>query len=177
VSGARPTFAGADSDRVLAGRLVHRLFQFCGGADGDQAEWRTRADRLLSDDERSTSDDVDSVIAEAVDLFARLRERADVRAAIEAGPCFYEVPFSIWTTTGDGLVGGEALGGDDGPVVVRGVIDCLVVPEAGDVVVLDFKTGTPRESDERQMAIYVEAARRAFPGREVQGRLVYAGEM
>jgi hypothetical protein len=39
---------------------------------------------------------------------------------------------------------------------------------------LDFKTGAPRESDQRQLEIYVAAARALFPGSSVTGQLVYA---
>jgi ATP-dependent helicase/nuclease subunit A len=160
-SGTRRAREASDSDRILAGRLVHRLFQFCGVADGDVTSWRARAERLVTDDERTASEAIDAVIDDAVAMYAALRDRADVRATLESAPCFYEVPFSLWMTL-------------DGPVVIRGVIDCLVVPDVGDIVVLDFKTGMPRESDQRQMAIYEEAARRAFPGREVRGLLAYS---
>ncbi len=153
-----------EADRVLAGRLVHRLFEFGGSSDGDADTWRSRAERLLTDDERSSVEDVGTVIDEAVSAFSALRNRADVRTVLESGPCFFEVPFSL------------ARDAADGPAVVRGVIDCLVVPEGGSVIVLDFKTGTPRDSDERQMEVYVEAIRRAFPGRDVRGRLIYATE-
>lgn len=57
-------------------------------------------------------------------------------------------------------------------VVERGAVDCLIV--AGDAVtVLEFKTGRPRTEHERQLAAYVEAVRQQYPGRPVDGRVIY----
>jgi hypothetical protein len=43
------------------------------------------------------------------------------------------------------------------------------------VTVLELKTGRPAPEHERQLAIYLTAARALFPGTPVEGRLVYAG--
>ena len=61
----------------------------------------------------------------------------------------------------------------DGDRIVHGAIDSLLVGE-GRAWVLEFKTGRPDPSHERQLARYVEAARRLLPGVEVEARLVYA---
>ena len=177
---------GAETDRLLAGRLVHRLFQ-CGGDTIDEddggalapeggprawsrEDWGRRAARLIGDDERYASVDMDQVVEDAVDLFLRLRARDDVRRVLANATCFYEVPFSLWLDSAD-LPLAVSLGA--GPVLVRGVIDCLAQMPSGDVVVLDFKTGTPHPADEGQMRVYVDAARRAFPEVAVTGSLVY----
>jgi ATP-dependent exoDNAse (exonuclease V) beta subunit len=61
----------------------------------------------------------------------------------------------------------------DGDLVVHGAIDSLLVGE-GRAWVVEFKSGRPDPSHERQVAQYVEAARRLLPGIEVEARLVYA---
>ena len=58
--------------------------------------------------------------------------------------------------------------------IVRGSIDCLVRIGDGRVVVVELKTGTRRPEHEAQLALYVDAARALFPGRAVEGLLVYA---
>jgi hypothetical protein len=57
--------------------------------------------------------------------------------------------------------------------VLRGRIDLLVVRDDGGVIVVEFKTGRRRPEHERQLAIYVQAARALYPGRPVDGCLVY----
>jgi ATP-dependent exoDNAse (exonuclease V) beta subunit len=60
--------------------------------------------------------------------------------------------------------------------VLRGVIDCLAFRPQGEVVVVDFKTGTRREADRRQLRAYVDAVRAMYPGASVEGCLVYPEE-
>ncbi|MDO8834540.1 MAG: 3'-5' exonuclease, partial [Vicinamibacterales bacterium] len=181
-SGTVPGTGGPD--RLLAGRLVHRLFQFSGAAASDAggtavgcadlvhpgAGWRVRAARLLTDDERYTADDAEQVIDGAVGLFLALRTRADVQAVLNAAVCHYEVPFSLRFDHADARA---SRNGGRGAVLVRGVIDCLADCPSGDIVVLDFKTGRPQSGDEAQLELYEEAARLVFPGRAVRGMLVY----
>jgi RecB family endonuclease NucS len=59
-------------------------------------------------------------------------------------------------------------------VVLRGNIDCLIRQESGAIVVLEFKTGKRWPVHQRQLDVYVEAARRTFPQAVVEGRLVYS---
>jgi len=61
-----------------------------------------------------------------------------------------------------------------GVTVLRGVIDCLAFRPDGRIVVVDFKTGTRREADRRQLRSYVDAVRAMYPGSRVDGCLVYA---
>jgi RecB family endonuclease NucS len=56
------------------------------------------------------------------------------------------------------------------------VIDCLACRPDGRFVVVDFKTGTRRESDRRQLRAYVDAVRAMYPGASVEGCLVYPEE-
>lgn len=179
---------GHGPDRLLAGRLVHRLFQFAGAAAsvaGDGAlevpdagsplgpDWRVRAARLLTDGERYAADDAERVVGDAVELFLALRVRADVRSVLDTATCYYEVPFSLRLGDADARA---PRGEGTGAVLVRGVIDCLADLPSGDVVVLDFKTGRPQPGDEAQLLVYEEAARLACPGRAVTGTLVYGEE-
>ena len=167
--------SAADRDRLVIGRLAHRLFQFCKGGAPDDASLRDRARRLLDDEDRDGADDPERVVDTAVDVYQRLRGREDVRHVLEGSACLYEVPFSMRvdadSPSADRLGPGVA---GSAPVLVRGVIDCLALAPSGDVVVLDFKTGAPRDSDREQMAVYLAATRHLFPGRTVEGRLVYA---
>jgi ATP-dependent exoDNAse (exonuclease V) beta subunit len=63
---------------------------------------------------------------------------------------------------------------DNKPVILRGVIDCVVEREDGSVVIVEFKTGRPRSWHARQLDLYVEAATAVFPEARVDGRLIYA---
>jgi ATP-dependent helicase/nuclease subunit A len=56
--------------------------------------------------------------------------------------------------------------------VWRGALDALV-EEPDRLRVVEFKTGRRRPSHEAQLALYVAAIRAIFPGREVEGELVY----
>ena len=151
--------APPEGDRVIAGRLVHRLFQ--AGARADEPDSLVAlALRLITADERLEVEDADALAVSAVDVFTRMRSKPDVQALLERSTCLYEVPVS--------MTGGERPG-----VVARGVIDCLVRLPDGDMVVLDFKTGLPRDSDRRQLEMYVGAVRDLFPGAAVRGQLVY----
>jgi ATP-dependent exoDNAse (exonuclease V) beta subunit len=170
----------ADSDRLLAGRLVHRLFQFARGEEPEGVTLESRAEGLLHDDERAAARNVQAVVRSAARTYAELRERDDVRQTL-AGTCVYEVPFTLdvtgrpeWASRAPGV------GAGDGPVsgtrvFVRGVMDCLARSPEGAITVVDFKTGEPRPRDRDQMEVYLEAARHISGGRPVSGRLVYAG--
>jgi ATP-dependent exoDNAse (exonuclease V) beta subunit len=56
---------------------------------------------------------------------------------------------------------------------VRGQIDAVVVPDAGPLLVIEFKTGQPHPEHEAQVALYRQALAAAWPGREVEARLFY----
>jgi len=88
-----------------------------------------------------------------------LRRREDVIRALD-GHRLYEVPFSV------------RLPGS--PTVLRGTVDCLVRRPDGSMAVVEFKTGRPQEWHQRQLDIYVEAARQLFPGIPISGVLLYA---
>ncbi len=152
--------ASLDRTRAVVGRLVHRLFQASAPGDGE-AQLVTLARSLLRSEDLEAVADVVSAVQEAAALFANMRNQPGVIAAIDGAQCLYEVPVSVVREAGER----EGL---------RGVIACLVLRPDGNVVVLDFKTGAPRESDQRQLEIYVAAARALFPGSSVTGQLVYA---
>jgi hypothetical protein len=56
--------------------------------------------------------------------------------------------------------------------VIRGSIDCLI-RSAGQIQVLEFKTGSTVPEHEIQRDVYVRAARSMFPGLPVEGHLIY----
>jgi len=148
---------------VTAGILVHRLFQWCTDAgQGDEPADLERARALLSASERASIDQVDDLVAEAVSAWRRLRSRKDVVNLLAGNRLLHEVPFSMSIRRN-----GEC-------VVLRGVIDCLVQKNDGSILVVEFKTGRPRPSHQRQLDLYVDAAMTIYPGARIDGRLVYA---
>ena len=154
---------------LTAGTLVHRLFQFgfvpLSGPDDDEA---ARVRSLLKPDERASLDDVEGTVAAAVAAWRSMRTRDDVAALLASGSRLYEVPFSLMAETASA----PARAGN-GPMILRGTIDCLIRREDGSVVVVEFKSGAPRAFHQRQLDLYVEAARRLFPAALVEGRLLY----
>jgi ATP-dependent exoDNAse (exonuclease V) beta subunit len=157
-AGSSPTGL-ARREALIAGRLIHRLFQRAGPADSVES-LEQQAARLLPDDERHSLGDSAAVARVAAAAYRSMRLRADVRTVLDEAECHYEVPFSLRL--------------EDGNTLVRGVMDCVAVQPSGDIVVLDFKTGVPRPSDAEQLAVYERAARALFPDRRVEARLVYA---
>src|SRR5262249_27142961 len=112
--------------------------------------------------ERAAIDDVDDLAAEAVRVWQGLQSRKDVVDLLAGERLLHEVPFSMSVRNGQESV------------VLRGVIDCLVQKNDSSVLVVEFKTGRPRPSHQRQLDIYVEAAATIYPGARIEGRLVYA---
>jgi ATP-dependent helicase/nuclease subunit A len=156
--------AAGDHARVVLGRVVHRLFQNLARGDAPRASLVAAAQRLVTDDEIPAIEDLAALSGDAADVFVRMWTTPEVRSVLEGAECLYEVPVSF--TLAGARPGGQA-------DTLRGVIDCLVQRPNGEVVVLDFKTGTPRRSDRQQLDAYVQAARMLLPGASVDGRLVY----
>jgi ATP-dependent helicase/nuclease subunit A len=157
-----PALPGAGRD-VTAGILVHRLFQAGAELEGREAgALLTYARTLLQPEERAAVENIDATVASAVAAWREMRGREDVAAWLASGRLLHETPFSMMTSQGGS------------PVVLRGTIDCLIQKDDGSIVVLEFKTGRPRPSHQRQLDLYVDAARAMFPGVAVDGRLVYA---
>jgi RecB family exonuclease len=102
------------------------------------------------------------VVSTALDLWTGLRRREDIAALLASSELLTEVPFSLRIE--------EA----EGSVILRGTIDCLAIAADGSVSVVELKTGGRRESHQRQLDLYVRAARALFPGRQVQGHLIHA---
>ena len=147
--------AGPASDRVL-GTLVHRLFQANVDA-ADRDALTTWAWRLLGQETDET--DPAALVARAVDMYRSMRQQPDLSAALTSGHVLYEVPFSLR------LTGPER--------IVRGQIDAVVVPSAGPVVAVEFKTGRPEPSHDAQVAIYRQALAALWPDRGAESRIFY----
>ncbi len=154
--------SSARAGDATAGILVHRLFQSSdalAGCDPDAEQAFARG--LLRPEERAVVENADATVASAVRAWRLMRERPDVAALLAARRRVHEVPFSLRR-----VVDGTAM-------VLRGTIDCLIRKDDGSVVVVEFKTGRRRASHQRQLDVYVDAARALFPGSSVEGRLVY----
>jgi ATP-dependent helicase/nuclease subunit A len=166
VQPAPPPLAGrrwpGEGDEVIAGRLVHRLFQRVPAGDADtlpQADLTAHAEALLRREERETA----AAPAEIVEL-ACLTWRALARKAHQAGlfegEVAHEVPFTLFEN-------------EDGRArAVRGVIDCLVRTAEGTLRVVEIKTGRRAPWHEQQVRLYVRAAQALAPGAEVSGVLL-----
>ncbi len=150
--------AGGGSTSIL-GALVHRLIAEGAGPAGADLDHLERVARHALAAAPEPADD-DGLVERAARLARAALVRNDVRALLASGTAVFEAPYSAWMADGS---------------LVRGVIDCLVVSADG-VTVLEFKTGAARQAHEAQLSAYVSAARGLFPGREVDGRLVYIGE-
>ncbi len=185
---------GSAARQAAIGVLVHRLFQAVPHVVTPDAvaAVTARALALVRDtpQERLTGGDrpgpedpgpdeaargsAESLARDAARLFIGMRGQPDVQAVLGAGQCLFEVPFSLRLDQSPAM-GSDPGDGPAGPggLVVRGVMDCLALADSGPVVVIDFKTGAPKPADLAQLDLYLVAARRLFPGREVEGRLVY----
>ena len=155
--------APGSGGEATAGILVHRLVESRGFArTADDRTELSYALGLLRAEERASLEDIDATARRAVASWRALQNRPEVSRLLAGGRIHHEVPFSLWTEL------------NGAPVVVRGRIDCLVQQEDGSIVVLELKTGKRRPVHQRQLDVYVEAARRMFPEVAVEGRLVYS---
>jgi ATP-dependent exoDNAse (exonuclease V) beta subunit len=148
----------------LAGTLVHRLFERFGvalaSADRSPAIVDELA-RVLKDDESVHAPDIEQVFRHGREAYLALCAQPALSEALESGEALFEVPFSVRPAASS--------------AILRGTFDCLIRRRDGAVTVLELKTGRPAPEHERQLAIYLTAARALFPGTPVEGRLVYAG--
>jgi ATP-dependent exoDNAse (exonuclease V) beta subunit len=151
-------------DRTI-GTLVHRLFQFEPPSPrfANDGEELAHARTLLRPEERAGLEDVDTTVTAALEAWRSMRLRGDVAALLASGRRLNEVPFSLRVepTSGEGVA------------ILRGTIDCLIQRDDGAVAVVEFKSGRRRPSHQQQLDLYVEAARRLFPGLPVEGHLIY----
>jgi ATP-dependent exoDNAse (exonuclease V) beta subunit len=186
----RRRLAGDDGRGALVGRLVHRLFQAYATAPAAIAADATLAARLLRPEESLAVGSADEICQQAVDIYQRLAGQETVRELLRDGECLFEVPFSLRLTSAADARDAAAIRGDVAlaapdmaeltmpthvpGVIVRGAIDCLIRRPSGEIIVLELKTGSPRMSHDRQLALYVDATRLLFPDASVRGRLVYS---
>ena len=158
--------ADSDARERQVGGLVHALLRLFEArvVDVEQLEQVARQLPMRETGGGSGADQV--VIARATQLYEELASRDEMRA-MEGQKRLWEVPFSLHSSARDGT------STDAEAVVVRGTIDCLARDPQGRVTVFEFKTGRPRPEHQRQLDLYLAAARAMFPGAPVEGRLVY----
>lgn len=167
----RAATRGVADSGLVAGRIVHRLFQarLLDAPEHEVADVaRTLARELVSAVPEADGDDTasrEALVERAVRIFVVSRDRADVRAALDGGAVSFEVPFS---TTAD--IEGT-------PSIVRGVVDCLVERAPDDLVILEFKTGRPAGWHRQQVETYAGAIARLRPGARVAGEVVYLSDV
>jgi ATP-dependent helicase/nuclease subunit A len=144
---------------ILVGSLVHRLLARRLPPDLDETAIATRLRDLIRLDERADLDNEAGLVAQAADLYRRLRRHPAVTALLEQGEWHSEVPFSFAPP-------------DRPESLLRGVIDALVVAPDGRVTVVEFKTGRARPEHDAQAAQYAQAVQSAL-GRPATVQFVY----
>ena len=148
---------GARSDRLL-GIIGPRRFEHAESLSAlDLSQAAALCRRLLREEELLALEDPDAFAADAARIWVHAHTRADVRDALSGRARLYEVPFSLVDPAG----------------IVRGTIDCLVQKDDG-LLVLELKTGRAHSLHQRQLDLYVRAARQLH-GDEVpvSGLLLY----
>ena len=151
------------SSRSLTGTLVHRLFERFGTSLAGDASSQAIADelaRLIRDEETVEAGDVEQVFNQARSAYLALCGQRALSQALEAGDALFEVPFSVRPASSH--------------MILRGTFDCLIQRRDGGMTLLELKTGKPAPEHDRQLEIYLTAARAMFPGMPVEGKLVYA---
>ena len=145
----------------VTGTIIHRLFQYGIGVGSGPEFIRSWLSTMISFEDRSDVADWDAVCDSAFERYRRLRERPELAPLFESGQCLFEVPFSLV---------------DDAhkDQVVRGVIDCLVVPNTGPVSVVEFKTGGRAPGHVTQAEQYQAAIRVILGKNDVDVKILYA---
>lgn len=147
----------------FVGTLVHRLIQRIGIRDPgsgirDAHAIRDTAMRLVRADEVDDLGDLHDTVNAAVEAYASLCAREDVRVLYQSGRALHEVPF---TMSIDGRI-------------IRGTFDCVVETAPGAFTLLEFKTGRERLEDRQQVELYLQALRYLFPSASIDALVVYA---
>jgi ATP-dependent helicase/nuclease subunit A len=162
-AGAAAEPHGSTRGGITAGVLVHRLLQArSANLPADATAQLAFARTLLRPTECVGIDRLDAIVAEAVKAWRSLSTRGEVATLLSSGQVLHEVPFSLLSQQ------------KGGSVILRGTIDCVVQKDDGSFVILEFKTGRPSPSHQRQLDLYVEAVTALFPAAQVVGQLVYA---
>jgi ATP-dependent exoDNAse (exonuclease V) beta subunit len=138
---------------MAVGAAVHRMFEYAVPFDRSLTDFAA----ALTPDLPGTPPSLRRQATEkAADLYQRLRHKPELELLMKEGRVHREVPFAL----------------DYQGRVLRGVIDSLILLP-GRVVVIDYKTGSPRPEHKMQMELYLEAARALFPGENVEGLVFY----
>jgi len=151
------------SSHSLTGTLVHRLFERFGtslAGDGPERNIAGEVARLIRDEESVEAGDIEEVFEHARDAYLGLCAQPELSDALDSGESLFEVPFSVRPASSQ--------------LILRGTFDCLIHRRDGGITVLELKTGQPAAEHDRQLEMYVTAAKAMYPGMPVEGRLVYA---
>ena len=98
---------------------------------------------------------------QATGIWTAVAARDEIVRLLASAEVMAEVPFSLRIDEG-----GRS-------IILRGTIDGVAIARDGAVTVVEFKTGQRRPWHEEQLGLYVRAASGLFPGRSVEGLLVY----
>jgi ATP-dependent helicase/nuclease subunit A len=147
-------------NEAAVGALVHRIVasahQLEHLVDGEARLRWVRG--LMKADDVAALEDPGACAGAALDCWIRLSGRPEVVELLSLPGRQHEIPFSL----------------RQHGTIVRGTIDCLVRKPDQTLVVVEFKTGQPRDEHQLQLDQYVRAAQEMFPGGTVEGRLIYS---
>jgi RecB family endonuclease NucS len=141
--------AGDRAGARALGAAVHRAVA-AGALEASDEQRRAIVTRLGAGVSATIRD-------QTLDALTRLAQRDDLRELITEADVLHEVPLS-WMR-------------EDG-TTVRAVLDAVVCHKDGRFTVVEFKTGSRQEADERQLADYVAGLERLLRGKIVSGRII-----
>jgi len=147
----------------LLGTVVHRLIQMRFDPATPLSGLSQRLAAFVPAEDRLDVENWDELVNEGLARYAAMYASPQYRELVESGECLFEVPFSHAAV--------DAESGAD--TVVRGVIDCLVVPTTGPATVLEFKTGVPRGGHDEQARRYQAAIRAILGKNDVEVKILY----
>ena len=173
VAAAEVADAGGSGSGAIVGRLVHRLLQRAGDHGVvAEADLESQVVDQMTREERARSDSR-GLVVDTVAVFRRALSRPEVTELLR-GDCLFEVPFSMRRDNLDQDPGRDDDDDEEGGMaVLRGTIDCLLRQADGRLTVIEFKTGGPQPHHQRQLSLYLDAARALFPEATVDGAVVY----
>ena len=162
--GTRPVspeqLVGLSSRHRVIGTIVHRLLQLRVDPTAEESHVESLASGWLALEDRLDVLDWREAVKEAIHRYKRLRSTPDFAALLDSGEIHFEVPYSF-----------VAPGSEN--EIVRGVIDCLIMPSVGAATVLEFKTGAPRAEHDVQGGLYQAAIREILARNDVAVKILY----
>ena len=145
-----------NASMVSAGDILYRLLELDTPVNNQLHE---KVDTIITNSIRPAKK-TERLVVNVVDMYRRLRENDFLDNLLATAKIHRKVQLAFQR-------------GKD--TVLRTVVDCLVLGKKN-AVVLDVKTGIPRESDLQQIELCLKALAELFPDLHMQGTIVSPGE-